>query len=55
MKIWRLVQFSASLEFICIAAAEGKHVQELRLCVEFLSLTNMKRICTVLKFTTWRY
>jgi hypothetical protein len=46
MKIWHVVQFSASLEFICLAAAEGKHVQEFRLCVEFLCLTNMKRVFT---------
>jgi hypothetical protein len=46
MKIWLVVRFSASLEFICVAAAEGKYVQELKLWVEFLSLTNMKRICT---------
>jgi hypothetical protein len=36
MKIWHVVQFSASLEFICLAAAEEKHAQEFRLCVKFV-------------------
>jgi len=31
---------------LALPAAEGKYVQEFRLCVEFICLTNMKRICT---------